>query len=322
MKRAAFTIATGRPIYLQMAFALARSFRRWNANSDIEFFIVTDAPITVFPGDLKDTKLIGIRDGQYGSGFVPKLHLDKMAPAECSLFIDADCLCVRSLEETFSAFRGHAVSAVGREISTGEWCGDIRIRCQRFGLTAVPRFNGGIYYLEPGERCSRIFQTAREILPSYDDYGFTRLRQSPNEEPLISLAMAIHGEKPIEDTGRIMNCLLDAPAGIELDVLQGRAVLHCPRNHPQRTGWHDLTEMRPAVVHLNAIDVRDYPYSAEVLKLQLIYQRKLPAVLARLWTAIYCTAPSVSLLAAKKILRPLYRLTFGVRKIRANGRLA
>lgn len=137
MKGAVFTIAVGKRLYLRMACALARSFRLWHRDQDIEFFLATDADRASLPADLFDLKIIPLKPAQYGEGFSPKLHLDKIAPADKSLFIDADCLCVGSLEQAFADFRGHSVSVIGREISNGEWYGDVAAICRRFNL---PRF--------------------------------------------------------------------------------------------------------------------------------------------------------------------------------------
>src|ERR1700686_4539854 len=137
MENAVFTIAVGKPVYLRMARALARSFRLWHRGNEIEFFLATDADRASLPADLSDLKIIPLKPAQYGHGFSPKIHLDKIAPADRSLFIDADCLCVGSLEQAFADFRGHSVSVIGREISTGEWAGDVATICRSFGIPAI-----------------------------------------------------------------------------------------------------------------------------------------------------------------------------------------
>src|SRR5437899_582214 len=134
-----------------MAFALARSFKLWHRDGDIPFFLATDAAPGSVPRDLADLDIIPLEPRQFGKGFSPKLHLDKIAPAEKSLFLDADCLCVGPLHSAFEAFRRRAVSVIGREISDGDWFGDVAAVCRSFGVKAMPRFNGGVYYIERGE---------------------------------------------------------------------------------------------------------------------------------------------------------------------------
>ena len=103
--RAVFTIAVGRPVYLRMAYALARSFLRWNDPDELPFFLATDVDPTSLPRDLARVQIIPLRPGQFGQGFTPKLYLDQMAPAIQSLFVDADCLCTGSLRSAFEGWK-------------------------------------------------------------------------------------------------------------------------------------------------------------------------------------------------------------------------
>jgi hypothetical protein len=311
-----FSIAVGKPIYLELACALARSFRLWNWNSDLRFFLATDARRESLPKDLQDIDFISLDPGQYGKGFSPKLHLDKIAPAETSLFVDADCLCVGSLSNAFDMFRGHAVSAIGREISSGEWFGDVALTCRRFDVSTLPRFNGGVYYLEKGESCSRVYQTARELEPRYDEIGFKRLRGCPNDEVLLSLAMAIHGQKPIPETGEIMNSLLAGPAGLSIDVFKGHALLRNPRNHPKHNDWYDLEESRPKLVHFLGSDVNTYPYRQEIMRLRLVSEKSWPVWMATLWAKLAFSWPWQSREKLQDLFRPIYHAAFGPRSIR------
>jgi hypothetical protein len=319
-KLGVFTLATGKPIYSQMAFALARSFRLWHAGSAIEFFLATDLPRHQLPEDLRDIKIIPVKTGQYGQGFEPKLHLDRIAPARQSLFVDADCLCVRSLTDAFDVFQGRSVSAIGREITDGEWSGDVATICRHFGVPALPRFNGGVYYLEPGEACSRVYETARTLLPQYDAIGFKRLRGFANDELLMSLAMARCGQKLVPETGTIMNTLLAGPGGIDVDVFRGRAVLYNPVRHKNHNPWYKLETMRPCLVHFLGVDTRNYPYGREVRRLELVYGNGWPIWLAALWTSISISVPAYASRTLKAIFRPIWHATFGARAMRPSER--
>jgi|ERR1035438_4547050 hypothetical protein len=321
MKNAVFTVAVGKRLYLRMAFAMARSFRLWHRDNGIEFFLATDADRASLPTDLSDLKIIPLKPAQYGHGFSPKIHLDKIAPAEKSLFIDADCLCVGSLEQAFADFRGHSVSVIGREISNGEWYGDVATICRKFNIPAMPRFNGGIYYLERGSTCERVYQTARELEARYDEIGFVRLRGHPNDEVLVSLAMALHGEKPIVERGDIMNSLLAGPAGLEIDVLNGEALLRNPKGHPRHNPWYELDEMRPKLVHFLGSDINDYPYRQEEMRLDLVCSKGWPRWLATLWAKLSFSLPSLLWSKCKDILRPTYHVLFGPRVVRSGRSL-
>jgi hypothetical protein len=319
--RGAFTIAVGKPIFLRMAIALARSFVYWNRDTGIEFAIVTDKPISECPVDLTGLiKWIEVEAGAYGTGFAPKLYLDQMAPANHSLFIDADCLCVRSLELTFERFKGKDVSVVGTNWSEGEWFGDVLTICRRLQIPHFPYLNGGIYYIEPGPVASRVFEKARALHKDYDELGFVRLRNRENDEVLISAAMAIHGQEPIEEDGTIMNTLMDAPGGLELDVLAGRAVLYNPRDHPNKARGHELRILRPAIMHMNDMDIAHYPYCTQVLMLELTMKSKLPTGVARGVAIVVKSVPELTKRWLRDRLRSTYHRLFGPSKVRPTSR--
>lgn len=316
-ERAAFTIAVGKPMYLRMACALARSFRIWHQQSDIRFFIATDADRGSLPSDLQDIDLIAIKPGEFGTGFQPKLHLDKLAPASCSMFIDADCLCVGPLDEAFDTFAGMPVSVIGGKITEGEWGGDVATICARTGAEHLIRFNGGVYYLERGETCSSVYRTARELEPKYDELGFLRLRGCANDEALISVAMSLQSLRPVADRGDIMNSLLAGPGGVAIDVFEGRAVLKNPRGHKKHNPWYPMEEMRPRLVHFLGTELDTYPYRREELRLRQFCQQGWPKAVATLWADVTFSLPWLLLDGLKRVLRPAYHRLFGPRAIRS-----
>jgi len=93
-----------------------------------------------------DVNFIDISSENFGQGFENKLYIDKLLPAQRTLFIDSDCLLTGSLDIVFDAFSGRSVSVVGGEKSDGEWFGDLRSRCERFEVSEIPVFLGAVYY--------------------------------------------------------------------------------------------------------------------------------------------------------------------------------
>jgi hypothetical protein len=319
--RAVFTIAMGKQIYIDMAAALTRSFKLWHRDNEIEFFLATDRTPAQLPKDLAKINLIHLEPGQFGTGFTPKLYLDRIAPADLSLFVDADCLCVGHLGKAFARFSGHAVSVVGRVVNDGEWFGDVASICRTFDIPRMPRFNGGIYYLERGPLCQSVYNTARSLLPKYDDIGFRRLRGQPNDEVILSIAMALHGQTPVPERGDIMNSLLAAPGGIKIDVFKGNALLRNPKDHSQHNQWYELEELRPKLVHFLGSELNQYPYDREIARLRLVCARKWPIWLATAWTSLCISLPHYVAVQAKKLLRPLYHAAFGSRRVRISSRI-
>ncbi|MEL6166224.1 MAG: hypothetical protein AAFR37_21590, partial [Cyanobacteria bacterium J06628_3] len=273
--RAVLTIATGKPIYIQMAVNFARSFKWWHKDSDIRFVLATDQK-QLIPPDLQDIEVIELQPGQYGHGFSPKLHLDKLALAQQTLFIDADCLCVGSLESVFDRFEGRAVSVVGSSISEGEWFGDVAAVCQRFGVKALPKFNGGVYYLEKGELSGHVYAKARELEPHYEEIGLTLLRGRPNDELLMAIAMAMNNQVGIPDDGSIFTDPQACPVGLSIDVLRGKSrLINPPPPHSKHQAWYPLEEAHPLLVHFLGHHTTTYPYLREELRLWLVLSKGL-----------------------------------------------
>jgi hypothetical protein len=319
MERSVLTIATGKPLYLNMAVGLARSFRLWNATNDIGFTVVTDRP-DLIPEDLHFVRIHEIEMGQYGEGFSPKLYLDEFAPAEQTLFIDADCLVYGGLAPVFDRFRGHAVSAVGRDVSTGEWFGDIAARCEAFGIEAIPKFVGALYYLEPGVTARAVFERARQLEARYDEIGLVRLRGRPNEEPLVSLAMALHDQHPVPDDGTIKADAMHFPDGIAVDVFSGRAEFSNTSGLEVTTS-PGLVRATPLIAHFNDSFAQELPYVREVKRLDLRLGRGWQGPTADAYAALTETLPRKSRAVAKDLLRPAFRRVFGVRRVQESPRL-
>jgi hypothetical protein len=320
MGRAVLTLATGKPAYVRMAVNLARSFAWWHRDAAIRFSLATDQPERI-PADLAGVEVITLKPGQFGSGFSPKLHLDRLAIEEQTLFVDADCLCVGALGRVFDLFAGHAVSVVGGFIADGEWFGDVASVCRRFGVSRLPKFNGGIYYLEKGAVGSRVYATARELQPRYDEIGLVRLRGQPNDELLLAIAMALHRQTAIPDDGTILSDPHSCPGELRLDVLAGGSrLINPPPPHPQHRTWNPLGETRPVLVHFLGGHTAAYPYRREELRLELARARGWPVWAANCTAAVVRSAPLLSVSAAKRVLRPAYHRLFGPRAVMASDR--
>jgi len=315
-ERAVLTVATGKPLYLRLAVNLARSFRWWHRDSPVELTLATDQ-VDALPDDLSDISVIELEPGELGEGFSPKLYLNRIAPAQQTLFVDADCLCVGRLDDVFERFSGRAVSVVGRPITDGEWFGDVASICRQFDVFHLPRFNGGLYYLEPGQDlCHTVYETAQELEPKYDEIGFKRLRGHPNEEVLMALAMALHDQEPVPDDGTTMNTTMEAPGGTSLDVLRGQSQMLNPPDHPEHFDWGRHTEMSPRLVHFLGHQISRHPYRREEIRLERVVAQDWPVEAADAWAALRFSLPWLAKERTKDLLRPLYHRLFGTREIR------
>ena len=314
--RAVLTIATGKWVYLNMAIALARSFLWWHRDSAIEFYIATDIDEPL-PRDMDRITVLRFRPGELGKGFSMKLKLDELAPAAQTLFIDADCLCVGPLESVFDRFSGHQVSVVGGNISEGEWFGDVATTRSHFGIAEMPKFNGGVYYIEPGAKATQMYARARELEKRYDELGLVRLRNCPNEELLMSISMALEGCSGIEDDGSIHGELFASPLLHEVDVLRGVARLsNPPAPDPAHRAGYPVREIAPVIVHFLGDFTTKWQYRAEERVLRLVSLRGVPAGIARAWVNLVYRYPAMWLDHLRSAFRPLYRRLFGSRQVR------
>ncbi len=313
-----FTIATGSQVYLDYAINLARSFALHNEIEKTSFYIVTDQQCTL-PEDLSFVKAAALPGEVASEGLTPKLYLDVLAPTEKALFLDSDCLIFRDLRFVFEHFNGRYVSVVGVAVADGDWCGPpAATLCSRFGLDSMPRFNGGLYYVERGATATRVYETARQLRSQYDALGFHRHRTGLNEEPLVSLAMAIHSQAPIADDGSILSDLAAGLQRTSIDVLHGKSVLYNPPPPAARHKWWQTTRgaYSPAVIHF----AEGFPYNREAFKLSLKLTRSLPD--NAVGAAAFCrySAPYWAEDFVKSIGRPIYRKLFGYRAVKAGQR--
>lgn len=304
-----------------MAANLARSFILWNKGSDINFYITTDLP-QYLPEDVKGyTQIIQLKPNELGVGFSPKLHLDKLAPQGQTLFIDSDCLIYGNLLPLFAKFKGHYVSVVGDYISSGEWFGDVAVVCKKYNVGHLPKFNGGIYYLENGPIAAKVYKTARELEKQYDEIGFVRLRGRPNDEVLMALAMQLNNQQPINDDGSILAEFVNFQSGIKSDLLKGKAELYNdPIHHNYQKNW-PLTISKPLIVHFLGHHNQISPYIKEVSLLKFTYYNKYPLIMARTLTWLYVVLPDKTIRFLKQVFRPLFHLVIGARKIKASERI-
>jgi hypothetical protein len=320
-KQYVLTIGTGKQLYVDLAANLARSFLFWNGGGKITFQLVTDLPELV-PADLKDKiQVVVVNPGELGSGFSPKLHLDKLVNEGQTLFIDSDCLVFGKLDALFHRLSGHEVSVVGGYISKGEWFGDVEAVCKQFNIPHMPKFNGGLYYVEKGDRAAQVYKTARDIEKRYDEIGFVRLRNRPNDEVIMALAMQLHGQKPVIDDGTIMSDPQACPGGYKIDVVSGeRWLVNPPAPDPRHQIWYPFTKVSPVIVHFLGYYTSKYPYVREVYRLKKALSKDLNwfSELVGLLRIEYSSRIREQF---KNMLRPIYHRLIGYRKVKASERL-
>lgn len=319
-QRSVLTIATGKKLYINFAVNLARSFFLHNSGTSIRFYIVTDNKDFIEADILKKVSIIEVSPGELGEGFSSKLHLDKLAPEGQTLFIDSDCLIFGNLESVFKRFNGNFVSVVGSYISSGEWFGDVAKICHLFNVPHFPKFNGGIYYLEKGIIATEVFSKARELEKKYDEISFVRLRNRPNDEVIMAVAMQLMNQKPILEDGSILGEFVNFQSGIDVNIFTGKALLYNIPGHKNYQANWPLQLGKPLVVHFLGDHTSRYPYITLIKKLEL-QKKKLPLFLINIYAYFFSTLPWQFKFYFKQLLRPFYSFFFGIRRIKKSERI-
>lgn len=323
-KQNILTMAYGRSIYTEMAVNLARSYLK-HSRSSIGFLLATDMPSQVPKSVANKVNVIdlGRVDIPVGRGFIKKLYMDILvgcSPGEY-LFVDSDCLFYGCPSIVFKHLSGTSFSAIGNSTSSGEWFGDISSRCEDNIVPSVPTFVGAVYYYRLDGKPHPVLETARELAPSYDKLGMIRLRGHENEEPLISLGMALTGHKPYSDIDLeikvdAMFCDLsrskaNALSGYVMLKIQPNAMITSPRQEALAS---------PCIIHYNDSYVKHWLYVRDALTLRL-FDLGLGFRLSRFFASLICFPEYLFWPFLKTLVRPFYHRFFGYRQVAKNIRL-
>lgn len=206
------TVATGK-WYCYLAQNLAMSYRLFG-NCDLPFYAITDKK-----GEKKLKKyfdgVIVVEEPHYN--FLDKIDVYKNSPFEETIFMDADMNIVKDISFLFDKFEenGSEVSCYG---DLQEITGDVRpvhfgkAAVEYFHLTHYIRFGGGIYYYKKSEKADALIRSIYEdLIPNYDKYDLLHIGayfgddiRKMADEPLMGLAMLIHGMKPLDSVEHLM----------------------------------------------------------------------------------------------------------------------
>jgi len=227
------TIAHTKPKYATQAVTLARSIRL--RDPDMRLAVATDLDARLFRG-LYD--IVIPWDFSRRPGVLCKLDVYDISPFETTLFIETDCLAVRSLELVFDYFRDRPFAVFGRNEPTTHYIQSPDKVANLVPSATYPVFNGGLYYFQKSPLAAAVYHDAKALLPQYDDLGLARIYHSsacPNgvecDEPLFSLAMAKAGLTAVDDPRLDIMFAPEKPLfEIDIDVLAGTcSFMRCGR---------------------------------------------------------------------------------------------
>lgn len=316
VRRCIVSIAVGKVYYLRLAENLLRSFQIWNDKNDLHFLLVTDSSdyFEIYNNiPYIHIKVISLDESD--RSFTSKFKIFEHIIAEENIFIDADCLIYRELDGIFDLFKGKNFSAIGNNITEGNFFGDVKAMMKKFDLNGMPKFVGSVYFFRNNSIAKRIFEKASELKSNYDALDFVRLAGKENEEPLLAVAMAMNKETLVPNDGTA-KCDLMYYKNITSNILRGIAFAENPIL--AITCGEEIPKVaHPAILHFNDVFTEHYYYQSELFRLDHSNYNK---TILELLVLILFTIPGKSMQSAKKILRPIYRFIWGYRNVRKRNR--
>lgn len=310
--RGIITMAYGSKKYIEMAKTLARSLQLTNPHTPRA--IVTD---------VQDAELEQLFDycipsnPKYGSNFRQKLYLDLYSPFEKTMYIDCDSIVVRDLGEMWAAYDGKPFGVVaGVMVSadgySDQWGAGLDRVMTRFDIDAMPKFNGGVYYFEKSEIGRTIFEMPRSWVNQFEAYGFPVARgDGPDDQMMISVAMALNGVGLFDDNGRFMRTPLKIKGGLNVNVKKGVCEYY-------RLNEPDLL-LQPAIMHFAARWQRSHYYWRESLRVKWMTE---PSRAKRLVAGWLPTVLGWGVFLQKKVEKKAPKLQFNLRPFSHRRKLA
>jgi hypothetical protein len=256
------TIALGDRKYARQARWLARSIRR--TTQDIPLAVATDRSPEEFDGlfDLVVPWRLGRR-----LGAAAKLDLFDITPFDTTLFLDADCFCVRSPKRVIDYFAGHDFGVYGSNTADFHWGEGTSVYRTIVDAESYPSFNGGLYYFRKSPLAREVFARAQHFSANYHSLSLTKPRGMHNDELLVSLAMASLGIRAIDKADCVVMVAPEPPAfAIDIDLLRDRCAF------PRRGRI-----VQPEIVHFVGGRDRLAAYRREGMVLDLIVGAGWPA---------------------------------------------
>lgn len=182
-------------------------------------------------------------------GVFCKLWLDEMSPySEKTIFLDTDCFAYSDLSSLFHTWPEVPFVALGGNHATvRHWFRDGTSLRREMRVESFPCFVGDFYRFDRSCASLQIFERARALAGGYDRMGIRRLHGGMNEEPLLSLAMALSDTAAQERTGKDIFAIPyhNGISSIVTNVLRGEAEVRL-----------DNMTMRPSIVHFASYRTR------------------------------------------------------------------
>ena len=252
------TIATGKEQYYEIAKNLLHSYR-FTTKEPLPFAILCDAE-NEYTKEFDDVRIYPNPTRSY----LDKLEMFDYLPYDINIFIDADCLVFNDINRLFDIFENaDDFCCYGRVLPLDDKRGwfeyDNLTDELKNKIDYVVGLHGGVYYMRRTEKTKKVLDDAKTFSKNYLDYKFKGKFQTPGDEPVVALSMAINGCKPIPHDFTSIICWWEHENLFKFDITNNYA--YC---NPLNT----TTD----IVHWGTRFTKSIPYCKEMAALELKLQ--------------------------------------------------
>ncbi|MEM9495934.1 MAG: hypothetical protein AAGA09_08010 [Pseudomonadota bacterium] len=227
MTRGYITLATGRREFIEMAVNLVLSLRKFDPDKEfcllhdqsIEFLTPQTRALFHHLGDVRECP------SKPSIANLNKLLGFEGSPFEETMFIDADCIIVKSdMDRHWEKMSAQDFNIAGEKAIGGSWYDlDIANLCKELGAPYIARMNSGVYYFNRSEKAEAVFKTSIDLFRERKELLAVQ-RKNYNydyaDEPFFGASMGVNRIDPASYTpeeGSIMITTLHAK-NVEFDL--------------------------------------------------------------------------------------------------------
>ena len=249
------TVATGKEQYYEIARNLLLSYR-FTTKNPLPFALLCDAE-NEYTKEFDDVRIFSNPTCSY----LDKLNMFDLLPYDINIFIDADCLAFSDINRLFDIFKdADDFCCYGRVLPLSDKTGwfeyeNLSENLQK-QINYVVGLHGGIYYIRRTEKAKKIFEDAKAFSKNYADYKFKGKFETPGDEPVVALSMAVNNCKPIPHDFTSLICWWEHENLFNLDITKHYA--YCK---PLNT----TTD----IIHWGTRFTKSIPYCKELTALEL-----------------------------------------------------
>ena len=210
MSQGYITLATGPRQYLEMAINLLLSLKHNDPKREVCLVIDEGSQLpTEYQALVQHVAYLSPKNGFHGC--LNKLRLHELSPFDETMFVDADCLLVKSdMDRHWQKFSCDGFNIAGGKVTNGKWYSfNVSDVLRTLGIPYMVKMNSGVFYFRKGELSNRFFETTHQLVSEHQNIlgTFHRNKLQLADEPFIGAAMGAHGIQPISytsDEGSIM----------------------------------------------------------------------------------------------------------------------